>query len=112
MNGGGPSLDAIADHPVLARGLAPEQIAALLARAAAALVALASAEAARSPARQAHPVSDDDILGTDQIARQLGVRRAWLFRHLAELPIARVSRKGLSARRGDLIAWREGRKKA
>jgi hypothetical protein len=107
-----PSLDEIAADPSRALGLSREVIAALLNRCSGAQMALAVALA--SPAVvYSTPVetSASQTLDADSIARELGVKRRWVFRNAKKLPfVRRISRKSLVCEERDLKRWRAAQK--
>jgi hypothetical protein len=108
MLGAVPTLDEIARDPLRALALGPEQAVALLAQCGAAQAALMAGLARPMPQKE---TASDETLNVDQIAREMGVPRRWVFRNVAKLPfVRRVSRKALVCSRADLARWRSSRK--
>jgi hypothetical protein len=79
-----PTLDAIAEHPELARTLPPAARAAVLTRCAGVLSALAVTDILApimSP-----PASADRLVDVAEAARRLAVSKDYVYRHAGEWP--------------------------
>jgi len=106
-----PSLEEVAADPSSAAGLSLETFAALAVRCAIVQTALAEAlfAAAKSqPVRRSDQSATDRTLDADEIARQLGQNRRWVFRNSKKLPfVRRTSRKSIVCSEAALRRWRE-----
>ena len=101
-----PSLDELARNPTRAAELPCDVITALMAQCAALQVALA-ARLASAPSGLRPAATQDTTLDADKIARELGVKRRWVFRHADQLPfVRRISRNSIVCSEADLRRWR------
>ena len=80
-----PSLDELARNPTSAAQLPRDVITALMAQCAALQVALA-ARLASAPSALTPAATQDRTLDANEIAKELGVKRRWVFRHADQLP--------------------------
>ena len=101
-----PSLDELARNPTCAAQLPRDVITALMAQCAALQVALA-ARLAMAPSALTPAATQDRTLDANEIAKELGVKRRWVFRHVDQLPfVRRISRNSIVCSEADLRHWR------
>ena len=101
-----PSLGELARNPTCAAQLPRDVLTALMAQCAALQVALA-ARLASAPSALTPAATQDRTLDANEIAKELGVKRRWVFRHVDQLPfVRRISRNSIVCSQADLRHWR------
>ena len=116
-----PTLEEIENDPAVTAGLSAEVLGVLLARCAAELSRYAAIQGALTAAltisqstpdrKSSHAPAADRTLNADEIARELGQTRRWVFRNAKALPfVRRISRKALAGSEAGLRRWRDARR--
>ena len=99
-----PSLDALAADPSKAATLSPETAQALLCSLAGVLpLLIAQSTKATGPAEV--PSTSERLLTVDEVLKQYGVKKQWLYRHKKSMPYSQPSQKVLLFPEGKLAKW-------